>query len=503
MKDNSIVNRITCYSARRSVEPGRPRSAHPDIRRACVEALECRRLLSFSAALAYPVGAIAEDVLTADFNGDGRLDLAVANYGDSTVGVLLGNADGTFQPQQTSATGIWPMSLAVGDFNADGKLDLTSVSAGNATVSVLLGNGNGTFEAATLGYTGSATSVAVGDFNADGKLDLGVTSNLGYAYYGSVSFYGVVAVLLGNGDGSFTAPQDTWLLGDGQHTSAVAAEGHTRAATAREPSMPTMMRTAPARGAAPAGGRRARSTARASALAATRSRAPADPAPSAPATRRGSGRARPQGSRARRRASQANCPAEPPPAQAPRARPRPTARPDRQIEPRRQQVMTAPALWTCEMRDGGKLEQQTFGVFGFAGSVGGAQGDTFVDRPWNVLIDAPRIQDGRSQPGGNERRDEDRDLGGGVVGGTRERRSRDEQRHRETDAAECARADQLTPGIGVRLHGNAAPHGEPRACGEDGLEGARGEIEAAGRTVIGCRPTSPTAHRVSSEFTAP
>ena len=69
-------------------------------------------------------------VVTADFNNDTVLDLAVANYGDSsTVSVLLGNADGTFQPALTSATGVYPASLAVGDFNADGKLDLATVNS--------------------------------------------------------------------------------------------------------------------------------------------------------------------------------------------------------------------------------------------------------------------------------------------------------------------------------------------------------------------------------------
>jgi DNA-binding beta-propeller fold protein YncE len=72
-------------------------------------------------------------VKAGDFNGDSVLDLATANFGDSTVSVLLGNANGTFQPAQTSAIGPtpsdltigpYPQSVAVGDFNGDGKLDL-------------------------------------------------------------------------------------------------------------------------------------------------------------------------------------------------------------------------------------------------------------------------------------------------------------------------------------------------------------------------------------------
>lgn len=67
--------------------------------------------------------------ITADFNNDTVLDLAVANSASNTVSVLLGNANGTFQPAQDSATSYSPKSLAVGDFNADGNLDLGVASS--------------------------------------------------------------------------------------------------------------------------------------------------------------------------------------------------------------------------------------------------------------------------------------------------------------------------------------------------------------------------------------
>src|SRR3954452_8277248 len=81
--------------------------------------------------LLYPPSLYASDslterlyqaVLTADFNGDGRLDLAAANSSSSDVSVLLGNADGTFQPAQNYAAGGHPLSLAAGAFHALGTL---------------------------------------------------------------------------------------------------------------------------------------------------------------------------------------------------------------------------------------------------------------------------------------------------------------------------------------------------------------------------------------------
>jgi len=122
-----------------------PIRRRPPASRLCLEALEDRCLLSFSPAVIYPVGLSPQAVVTSDFNGDGRLDLAVANQASNTVSILLGNANGTFQPAQNFATGAGPHSLAVGDFNRDGKLDL--VTANSYDLSVLLGSGNGTFQA--------------------------------------------------------------------------------------------------------------------------------------------------------------------------------------------------------------------------------------------------------------------------------------------------------------------------------------------------------------------
>jgi hypothetical protein len=140
-------------------------------------------------------GSIPVSSVVADFDGDGKPDLAVANYGSDTVTILLSNGDGTFTAAASRATGSEPTSVAEADFNGDGRADLAVTDSGSDTVTILLGNGDGTFTAGASPGKGSKPSfVAVQDFNGDGKPDLAVTN----------SDSNTVTVLLGNGDGTFT-----------------------------------------------------------------------------------------------------------------------------------------------------------------------------------------------------------------------------------------------------------------------------------------------------------
>ena len=167
---------------------------------------------TFQAAANYAVGTNPDSVAVGDFNGDGKLDLAVANTGSNNVTILLGNGNGTFQPAVNYPAGSGPRSVAVGDFNGDGKLDLAVANGGSNNVSILLGNGDGTFQAALDYNVGQIPrSLAVGDFNGDGKLDLAVAN----------SSSGNLSIFLGNGDGTFQPAVD-YIAGPNPNSVAIA-----------------------------------------------------------------------------------------------------------------------------------------------------------------------------------------------------------------------------------------------------------------------------------------
>jgi hypothetical protein len=159
---------------------------------------------TFTVGGSVATGGAFQSFVVGDFNGDGIPDLAVANSTADMVFLFLGNGDGTFTPSSaaTSATGSGPTAIAVGDFNGDGKPDLAiaNFSYPSGTLTILLGNGNGTFTTAASPATGGdPNSIAVGDFNGDGILDLAVAN---YAD-------GTATILLGNGNGTFAPSSDS------------------------------------------------------------------------------------------------------------------------------------------------------------------------------------------------------------------------------------------------------------------------------------------------------
>ncbi|MGO4883147.1 MAG: FG-GAP repeat domain-containing protein [Bryobacteraceae bacterium] len=192
---------------------------------------------TFKAGATYGTGFYPSDIVTADFNGDGNLDLAVADGGYDRDGqgvtIILGKGDGTFERPTEIQAGNSPAGLAVADFNGDGKLDLAVTDFDQPgtgpynAMSILLGNGDGTFQKpATIYVPGpNPDYVAAVDFNNDGLADLVVSTGKG------------VALLLGKGDGSFETPvsltgiEGDFALGDfngdGQLDLAMASGGLT------------------------------------------------------------------------------------------------------------------------------------------------------------------------------------------------------------------------------------------------------------------------------------
>ncbi len=171
---------------------------------------------SFGAVIPYPAGNSPNAVVPADLNGDGKIDIVVANLSDDTVSVLLGLGDGTFGTQTTFAAGNTPRWAAGADFNNDGKLDIVTANFDDNQVSVLLGNGDGTFGSPTAFAAGtSPIRVTAADINSDGKPDL-LVANSGVTY---------VSVLLGNGNGTFPAPSNVTVGSSPQSVAVTDLNG--------------------------------------------------------------------------------------------------------------------------------------------------------------------------------------------------------------------------------------------------------------------------------------
>jgi uncharacterized protein (TIGR03437 family) len=149
----------------------------------------------------YPLPQAELGTVAADFNDDGNIDLAViqdsAVPGPGSVAILLGHGDGTFGPAMNFPAGPEPISIALGDFNGDGKLDLAVGNSGG-NVDILIGKGDGTFAApVTYNVTQNPVSMVAVDINGDGNIDLAIVNG---ECSGSVD---QLEVLLGNGEGNF------------------------------------------------------------------------------------------------------------------------------------------------------------------------------------------------------------------------------------------------------------------------------------------------------------
>jgi hypothetical protein len=185
-------------------------------------------------------GFSPDSIAVGDFNGDGKPDVALANEGSfdqatgftegQGVSVMLGNGDGTFQAPALYSAGPTPIDVAVGDFNGDGKADLVVVDYGASDpnfpgqvigggLSVLLGNGDGGFQAPIPVLSASEnfpSAVLVGDFNNDGKLDVATRS------------YDKLDVLIGKGDGTFLPPVSYYVGGEPNAIAAADFDGDGR-----------------------------------------------------------------------------------------------------------------------------------------------------------------------------------------------------------------------------------------------------------------------------------
>src|ERR1051325_5667863 len=167
----------------------------------------------FAAQTIFAQGAGPRDVIAADFNGDGLLDVVTADVFSGNVSILLGTGKGRFTRANAFQAGDGAIAIAAGSFTGGPKLDLVTANDTAKTVSLLYGDGQGGRPLARQFAVGSAPfAIAVGDFNNDGKPDV-VTTNL-------FSSPGTVSVLLGDGIAGF-APEREFLAGRGPDSVAV------------------------------------------------------------------------------------------------------------------------------------------------------------------------------------------------------------------------------------------------------------------------------------------
>ena len=170
---------------------------------------------TFKAAVNYPSGYNIAGIAAGDVTGDKIPDLVVSHYFGSTVTVLKGNGDGSFQAEQqvSTDTALGSARLELLDLNNDGKLDLLMSSVFNSGVAVLMGNGDGTFQPTAVYATGSQPYFfATADVNGDQNIDIGVVDSYG----------NYITVLLGNGDGTFSPRKNLPLTNSQSYVGSAA-----------------------------------------------------------------------------------------------------------------------------------------------------------------------------------------------------------------------------------------------------------------------------------------
>jgi hypothetical protein len=152
---------------------------------------------TFALLQSVAVGADPRTILSADFNADGRSDLAVSNFADNTVSILLRDATGKFSAAAAFPTGAGPVGIAAADWNGDSKMDLVVTNFTAGTVSLLAGDGLGKFAAPANTATGAGPSRVIAvDYDSDGKTDIVVSNTTDQT----------IAFLQGDGKGKFAAP---------------------------------------------------------------------------------------------------------------------------------------------------------------------------------------------------------------------------------------------------------------------------------------------------------
>jgi hypothetical protein len=182
---------------------------------------------AFVSAGSYSLGLSPKAICYGNFNGDSYLDLAVANFYSDNVSILLGASMGSFSSAVDYSVNVRPCSIATADCNADGKLDLITSNSNYGGISILLGTGLGVFgNYANYGIVGDPTFVAPSDFNNDGKIDLAIANNGGTTAFLSdiptINFVGNSKICYGDSLTIIASGANTYSWSTGVLTNSIS-----------------------------------------------------------------------------------------------------------------------------------------------------------------------------------------------------------------------------------------------------------------------------------------